>query len=118
MHTADARICAVGDAVEVTDVVTGQEIVLALGAATRVLRDVREPGEFAAGHIPGAVNMLLSEPRERVAGLPLTQPLAVYCAASARRRSTPSAFSRSTATMPPTSPGATRPIARSVTRTS
>ena len=30
------------------------------GANQAVIVDVREPGEFAAGHIPGAINMPLS----------------------------------------------------------
>jgi len=56
----------------------------ALSTGTRVLLDVREPDEFAAGHIPGAVNMPLSQLRQQVVALPLTQPLAVYCGVGQR----------------------------------
>lgn len=51
------------------------------GAVTLV--DVREPGEFAAGHIPGAVNHPLSsfDP----AALPADgTPVILYCAAGGR----------------------------------
>src|SRR5262245_2435343 len=50
-----------------------------LGAGEQLLVDVREPEEFAAGHIPGAVNMPLTGLRERFAELPRDRPLALYC---------------------------------------
>ena len=50
-----------------------------LGSDGQLLVDVREPEEFAAGHIPGAVNMPLSGLRERFAELPRDRPLALYC---------------------------------------
>ncbi len=56
----------------------------ALSTGTRVLLDVREPGEFAAGHIPGARNIPLSHLRQRVEELPRSQPLAVYCGVGQR----------------------------------
>ncbi|WP_030174208.1 FAD-dependent oxidoreductase [Spirillospora albida] len=52
-------------------------------AAGAVLVDVRTPGEFAAGHIPGAVNVPLDELRDRAAGLP-DAPLIVYCGVGLR----------------------------------
>lgn len=42
------------------------------------LIDVRRPDEFAAGHIPGAVNRPLDELRERLGELP-DAPLIVHC---------------------------------------
>lgn len=42
------------------------------------LVDVRTPAEFAAGHIPGAVNIPVDELRERHAEIP-TQDVIVYC---------------------------------------
>ena len=47
-----------------------------------LLVDVREPGEYAAGHIPGAVNAPLSS----LAGadLPMDRPLFLYCLRGSR----------------------------------
>jgi len=47
-------------------------------AAGEIVVDVRTPGEFAAGAIPGAINLPLDELRERVAELPAS-PLVVHC---------------------------------------
>jgi rhodanese-related sulfurtransferase len=43
------------------------------------LLDVRTPGEFAAGHIPGAVNIPVDELRGRMHELPKDRDIAVYC---------------------------------------
>ncbi|MBM4247487.1 MAG: CoA-disulfide reductase [Deltaproteobacteria bacterium] len=48
------------------------------------LLDVREPDEFAAGHVAGAINVPLSQLRARFAELPRDRRLAVYCAAGQR----------------------------------
>jgi NADPH-dependent 2,4-dienoyl-CoA reductase/sulfur reductase-like enzyme/rhodanese-related sulfurtransferase len=50
-----------------------------LGSDGQVAVDVREPHEFAAGHIAGAVNLPLSQLRGRHGELPRDRPLAVYC---------------------------------------
>ncbi|MFY9658360.1 MAG: rhodanese-like domain-containing protein [Methylocystis sp.] len=44
--------------------------------------DVREPHEYAAGHVPGAVNMPLS--RFLPAALPKGQPVVLICQAGGR----------------------------------
>lgn len=44
-----------------------------------LLLDVRSPSEFAAGHIPQAVNIPLEELRERLSELPVSQPIVAYC---------------------------------------
>lgn len=49
-----------------------------------LLVDVREPREVAAGHIDGALNVPLSELRERLDELPRDQPVWLYCAAGQR----------------------------------
>lgn len=41
--------------------------------------DVREPDEWAAGHMPGATLIPLGELGERFGELPTDQPIIVYC---------------------------------------
>ena len=41
--------------------------------------DVRAPGEWEKGHVPGAVHLFLPELREKAARLKKTKPVAVYC---------------------------------------
>jgi rhodanese-related sulfurtransferase len=48
------------------------------------LIDVREPHEFAAGHLEGALNLPLSQLRKRLAEVPKDRPLLIYCAAGQR----------------------------------
>ena len=56
------------------------EAVLAAPAAERpVLLDVRTPAEFAAGHVPGAVNVPVDELRQRLDELPHGRAIAAYC---------------------------------------
>ncbi len=43
------------------------------------LVDVRTPGEFAAGHIEGAVNVPLQQLSERLGELPRDRDLVLYC---------------------------------------
>lgn len=46
--------------------------------------DVREPGEYAAGHIRSAVNVPLSQLRDRLDELPQDRPLYVHCRSGQR----------------------------------
>ena len=56
------------------------EAVLAAPAAERpFLLDVRTPQEFAAGHIPGAVNIPVDDLRSRLGELPRDRKIAAYC---------------------------------------
>lgn len=41
--------------------------------------DVRPPEEFAAGHVPGAVNIPIKELESRLAGLPKRKEIVAYC---------------------------------------
>lgn len=51
--------------------------------------DVREPHEFASGHIPGALNISVKELQSRVNELPqdLNAPIVAYCASGVRSSS-------------------------------
>ena len=52
-----------------------------------VLLDVRDRDEYAAGHIPGSVNLPLSEIRSAEDRFPdVDTPLFVYCLSGARSR--------------------------------
>src|SRR5258708_2135238 len=56
------------------------EAVLAASAAERpFLLDVRTPQEYAAGHIPGAVNIPVDDLRSRLGELPRDRKIAAYC---------------------------------------
>ncbi|MBZ4374940.1 rhodanese-like domain-containing protein [Corallococcus sp. AS-1-6] len=55
--------------------------------AGATLVDVRTPEEFAAGHLPGAVNIPVEELSQRFAELGSPRkPLVVYCRSGARSR--------------------------------
>lgn len=54
-------------------------------AAGALLLDVRTPGEFASGHIKGALNIPVHELGTRVGELGATsRPVVVYCASGMR----------------------------------
>ncbi|HRJ73589.1 MAG TPA: FAD-dependent oxidoreductase [Terrimicrobiaceae bacterium] len=52
--------------------------------ADTVFVDVRDPGEYAAGHHDGAINIPLDELRSRLADLPASNDVRVYCAVGQR----------------------------------
>jgi phage shock protein E len=59
-----------------------------LVAAGAALVDVRTPGEFASGHIPGALNVPLQELETRLSELgDKAGPVVVYCASGMRSAS-------------------------------
>jgi rhodanese-related sulfurtransferase len=55
-----------------------------LGDGGACLLDVREPAEFAAGAIPGAINIPLSQLRADFARLPRDRQIDVYCGVGQR----------------------------------
>jgi NADPH-dependent 2,4-dienoyl-CoA reductase/sulfur reductase-like enzyme/rhodanese-related sulfurtransferase len=55
-----------------------------IGDTAAMIVDVREPGEFAAGHVPRAVNLPLSEMRARFGELPRDRELWLCCAVGQR----------------------------------
>jgi NADPH-dependent 2,4-dienoyl-CoA reductase/sulfur reductase-like enzyme/rhodanese-related sulfurtransferase len=66
------------------EAVLGPEAITAEDANDWTLVDVREPDEFEAGHIPGALLLPLGQMRERWEEIPTDKPLAVYCAIGQR----------------------------------
>jgi len=54
------------------------------GGASLMLVDVREPREFAAGHLPGAINMPMSELDRRLAELPAGSTAVFMCRSGGR----------------------------------
>lgn len=59
---------------------TARELV----AAGAQLVDVRSPGEFAGGHLPGAVNLPVAGIGARSGELDRTRPVVVYCLSGGR----------------------------------
>ncbi|HEX6040526.1 MBL fold metallo-hydrolase [Longimicrobium sp.] len=78
----DGAVADAGRAGEVPDVQPdGLDDALASGAE---LVDVRNSSEFAAGHLPGAVNLPLGRLAERVDELPRGRTLVIHCQSGAR----------------------------------
>jgi rhodanese-related sulfurtransferase len=57
---------------------------LDVGHTDALLLDVREPNEFAAGHIPGSMNLPLSELRNRYTALPTDRDIWISCGVGQR----------------------------------
>ena len=57
------------------------------GKQAHTLVDVRTPGEFAGGYIPGAVNIALQELNQRLNKIPKEKPVVVYCRSGNRSAS-------------------------------
>jgi phage shock protein E len=54
------------------------------GKQPHALIDVRTPGEYAQGHVPGAVNIPLNELDRRISEVPSDKPVIVICASGNR----------------------------------
>ena len=57
---------------------------LRTSAKNAMLIDVREPGEFKSGHIPGAVNIPLSQLGSRTDDIPKDRIVYLYCKSGMR----------------------------------
>jgi rhodanese-related sulfurtransferase len=64
--------------------VTVHNLKAALDEGSALIIDVREPYEYADGHVPGAELMPLMTVPQRVAELPTDQPVYVVCAVGGR----------------------------------
>ncbi|MDA8051881.1 MAG: metalloregulator ArsR/SmtB family transcription factor [Rhodospirillales bacterium] len=67
------------DARDKLEPVTREELARRLSEGLVTLIDVRPAEEFAAGHIPGAINVPLGELPARMASLPRARPVVAYC---------------------------------------
>jgi rhodanese-related sulfurtransferase len=72
---------------------TAAQLTSALRNAQPALIDVRNPGELAAGAIPGARRIPLAQIPTRLADIPQDRPIIVYCT-SGYRSSVAAAFLR------------------------
>jgi len=76
-----------GAPVEVAEGLSADELARRLGAGpglAPLLIDVRQQGEFDAGHVPGALHIGAGDLPDRLAELPRDQPLATMCASGYR----------------------------------
>ena len=65
-----------GDHVEA---ITGDELLARLQEASITVLDVRPAQEFAAGHLPGAINIPFDDLQRRLGELPANAEIAAYC---------------------------------------
>jgi len=64
--------------------VTPQEAHELASSGKALLVDVREPGEWASGHVPGAFHAPLSRFAEAAPAIPTDKPVIFYCAMGGR----------------------------------
>jgi rhodanese-related sulfurtransferase len=78
--------CSSSTASSAVSTVPPSEFVTAMGQPGTVIVDVRTPGEFAAGHVDGAVNIDVESADfgTQIAALPKDTTYAVYCRSGRR----------------------------------
>jgi rhodanese-related sulfurtransferase len=78
--------CSSSTATSAVSTVPPAEFVTAMGQPGTVIVDVRTPGEFAAGHVDGAVNIDVESGdfATQIAALPKDSTYAVYCRSGRR----------------------------------
>lgn len=64
--------------------ITADEVLAKLETSSFPIVDVREDFEFAAGHIPGAINIPLGEIEERIGELDRNREIVLVCRSGAR----------------------------------
>ena len=80
-HVAELDALAaayLGDRAELASI-SREELAERLRAGDVVVLDVRPAAEYAAGHLPGALNVPPDELDERLRALPADQPIVAYC---------------------------------------
>lgn len=61
------------------EAVSREELVARLSAGQVTVLDVRPEGEYALGHLPGAINIPAEELENRLADLPKSREIVAYC---------------------------------------
>lgn len=86
--TGSSALC-VADATGAQEISAGQLYAWLSSSQPLTVLDVREPSEFASGHIPGALNTPLNSGvlRQQLDALPHDQAIVVYCSSGARSAS-------------------------------
>ncbi len=74
--------------------ISTDELAQKLSAGPRTLIDVREPYEFAAGHVPGAVNIPLGSLRQRMGEFDPGAETLLICQSGHRSKSAAAALKR------------------------
>lgn len=64
--------------VESVDSAQARDMLAKTGTSDMTILDVRQPGEYSAGHIPGATLIPLPQLTDRLAELDREKPLLVY----------------------------------------
>lgn len=67
-----------------TPVTTYEEVTAGLQKGAILLIDIREPDEFSAGHVPGAVNMPLSSLAPSAVPKPADKTVVIMCRSGSR----------------------------------
>jgi rhodanese-related sulfurtransferase len=66
------------------DTITRTELAQALANKSRpYILDVRSPWDYAAGHVPGAINIPFSILSQHLSEMPKDEPVVVYCESGA-----------------------------------
>jgi ArsR family transcriptional regulator len=61
------------------EAVSRKDLVARIKAGVVTVLDVRPQDEFASGHVPGAINIPLSQLKRRLAELPKSREVVAYC---------------------------------------
>ncbi|WP_282785665.1 MULTISPECIES: metalloregulator ArsR/SmtB family transcription factor [unclassified Nocardia] len=78
-HLSDVAVAAAAVLGAPENAITRDELIRRRDAGEITLIDVRPHAEYRAGHIPGAINIPLSELAARLAELPTDRDIVAYC---------------------------------------
>lgn len=81
---ADAAAGAEGAAKRTLAQVTVEQVAPQVASGQVTVVDVRNPGEWAAGHVPGALHIPLAELADRLDDIPRDKPIVMQCQGGSR----------------------------------